>query len=106
MDPLYRSSPNQTSRVEIYVNNNKLAVADVPNFGRYEECQVVTLFPVPIVGSAANVTISPAEGSTLAPLLNAIEVFSAIDVSKAAHLFKFSVIFVIFLELIVILLFF
>ncbi|CAL5426619.1 unnamed protein product [Camellia sinensis] len=98
VDPLNRSSPNQTSRVEIYVNNNKLAVADVPNFGRYEEeCQVVTLFPVPIVGSAANVTISPAEGSTLAPLLNAIEVFSAIDVSKAAHLFKFSVIFVIFL---------
>ncbi|CAL5424313.1 unnamed protein product [Camellia sinensis] len=91
VDPLYRSSPNQTSRVEIYVNNNKLAVADVPNFRRYEEeCQVVTLFPAPIVGLAANVTISPAEGSSLAPLLNAIEVFSAIDVSKAALVQIFS----------------
>ncbi|KAF5939794.1 hypothetical protein HYC85_020961 [Camellia sinensis] len=89
MDPLYRSSPNQTSRVKIYANNNKLVVADVPNFGRYEEkCQVVTLFPVPIVGSVADVTISPAESSTLAPLLNAIKVFSTIDVSKPAHLFK------------------
>lgn len=31
MDPLYRFTMNQTSKVEIYVNNEKMASTDVPN---------------------------------------------------------------------------
>ncbi|XP_059658593.1 uncharacterized protein At1g24485-like [Cornus florida] len=90
LDPVSRLAQNQTSSVEIYIDNNKMAVTDIPNIDILdEECRVVTLFSVPVNGSA-NVTISPAEGSTLAPLLNAMEVFSAIDVSEGGHLFNFS----------------
>lgn len=47
-------------------------------------CVTVSIFPVNVTGGTANLTISPAEGSTLPALLNAMEVFSVIDVSKAA----------------------
>ncbi|XAR59031.1 Non-specific serine/threonine protein kinase [Bertholletia excelsa] len=63
---------------KIYIDNRKLAVTDVPVFARSVDARhVVTLFPVLVFGSA-NVTISPAEGSTPPPppLLNAMEVFS------------------------------
>ncbi|XP_059656278.1 uncharacterized protein At1g24485-like isoform X2 [Cornus florida] len=97
MDPVSRLAQNQTSSVEIYIDNNKMVVTDIPNINSssYNQFHVVTLFFVPVNGSS-NVIISPAEGITLAPLLNAIEVFSAIDVSEGGHLFKFSsVLFII-----------
>ncbi|KAI7982958.1 putative LRR receptor-like serine/threonine-protein kinase [Camellia lanceoleosa] len=49
MDPLYRSPRNQTSRVKIYINNNKLAVMGVPFDRDDDRCRVMTLCPVPIV---------------------------------------------------------
>ncbi|XP_059663820.1 uncharacterized protein At1g24485-like [Cornus florida] len=104
MDPVFRLEKNQTSSVEIYIDNNKMAVTDIPNINTFLENQfhVVTLYSVPVNGSA-NVTISPAEGSTLAPLLNAMEVFS--DVSESGHLFNLSSsLFIISLHLLVILL--
>ncbi|XP_059663816.1 uncharacterized protein At1g24485-like [Cornus florida] len=97
MDPISRLAQNQTSSVEIYIDNSKMAVTDIPNINSlsYNQFHVVSLFSVPVNGSS-NVTISPAEGSTLAPLLNAIEVFSVIDVSEGGHLFKCSsVLFII-----------
>ncbi|XP_059663817.1 uncharacterized protein At1g24485-like [Cornus florida] len=105
MDPVSRFEQNQTSSVEIYIEDNKMAVTDIPNIDGYlyDRFHAVTLFSLPVNGSA-NVTISPAEGSTLAPLLNAMEVFSAIDVSEGGHLFNFSsVLFIISLHVLIIL---
>ncbi|XP_059660681.1 uncharacterized protein At1g24485-like [Cornus florida] len=105
MDPVFRVPQNQTSSVEIYIDSNERAVTDIPNYNSLfgNQFHVVTLFSVPVNGSA-NVTISPAEGSTLAPLLNAMEVFSAIDVSESGHLFNLSsLLFITSLHLLVIL---
>ncbi|GFS30660.1 hypothetical protein Acr_00g0013240 [Actinidia rufa] len=100
MDPIRRFPPNQTSSVEIYVDSVKLAVKDVPTFGSYEDMyHVATLFPVWVGGSVANVTISPAEGSTIGPILNAMEVFSAVDVSEGGRFSDFSALLIVFLHL-------
>ena len=48
----------------------------------YEECVVVSVYPVNVTGTA-NVTISPAQGTTLPPTLNAMEVFTTIEVSSS-----------------------
>ncbi|RVW66060.1 hypothetical protein CK203_007273 [Vitis vinifera] len=48
----------------------------------YEECVVVSVYPVNVTGTA-NVTISPAQGTTLPPTLNAMEVFTTIEVSTS-----------------------
>lgn len=53
---------------------------------------VASLYAVRVWGSA-NVTISPANVSTLAPLVNAMEVFQVLDVADASdegHLLGFS----------------
>ncbi|KAK2999953.1 hypothetical protein RJ639_023148 [Escallonia herrerae] len=61
MDPIYRRYSNQTSRAEIYIDKSSMAVVDVPQCCKMiDSCLVVSLFPVPVVGSA-NVTISPAD---------------------------------------------
>lgn len=65
-----------------------MAFTVVPSYYRHNQegdsVNVVTLFPVQ-VGGFVNVTIAPAEGSTLAPILNAMEIYTAMDVSKAAN---------------------
>lgn len=65
-----------------------MAVTNVPNYYRFNGegdryHVMISLFPV-AVGVSANVTISPAQNSTLAPILNAMEIYCAMDVSKAA----------------------
>ncbi|XP_057474904.1 uncharacterized protein At1g24485-like [Actinidia eriantha] len=100
MDPIRRFPPNQTSSLEIYVDSVKLAVKDVPTFGSYGDMyHVATLFPVWVGGLVANVTISPAEGSTMGPILNAMEVFSAVDVSEGGRFSGFSAVLIVFLHL-------
>ncbi|KAJ0084568.1 hypothetical protein Patl1_30834 [Pistacia atlantica] len=71
--------------VKIYIDRQELGVEDVPNWDNYRDVEsAVTFYPVRVSGSA-NVTISPAEGSTLAPLLNGMEVFYVIDVLNGEH---------------------
>ena len=60
---------------------------------------VTTLFPVLVRGSADNVTISPAEGSTTGPILNAMEVFSVVDVSEGGQSTDFSGLLIVLLHL-------
>ncbi|KAL5831330.1 hypothetical protein ACOSQ4_016684 [Xanthoceras sorbifolium] len=90
MDPTFFYPPNQTNKDDIYIDSRKLNTTDIPLFGRMDNAySVVSLYPVRVLGSA-NVTISPTENSTLAPVLSAMEVFSVIDVSKAGHMLRFS----------------
>ncbi|KAK2643189.1 hypothetical protein Ddye_024952 [Dipteronia dyeriana] len=86
MDPTFFYPPNQTNKVDIYIDSQKLNTTDIPLFGRYDNAySVVSLYPVRVFGSA-NVTISSTGNSTLAPVLNAMEVFSVMDVSKGGHM--------------------
>lgn len=51
--------------------------------------QVVSLFPVQVLGTA-NVTISPLNGSELPPILNGMEVYTASDISKGGFKLQWS----------------
>ncbi|KAM7501993.1 hypothetical protein LguiB_000897 [Lonicera macranthoides] len=101
LDPLYRFYPdNLTSKVEIYIDDKKVGASVVPNGSLYYDmCRMVSLYPVQVSGSA-NVTIAPAEGSTLPPILNAMEVFSNIDLSKGGRKYDFSALSTVFLLLV------
>ncbi|TXG73977.1 hypothetical protein EZV62_002556 [Acer yangbiense] len=86
MDPTFYYPQNQTNKVDIYIDNQKLSTTDIPLFGRMDNAySVVSLYPVRVFGSA-NVTISSPGNSTLAPVLNAMEVFSVMDVSKGGRM--------------------
>lgn len=102
MDPIFSQLPSKTCNVEIYIDGIKMATTYIPNGFPGDEYSVVSLFPVAVVGGSANLTISPLEGSTLAPILNAMEVYSASDVSKGGNLLiNFPVLFlIVFLQLI------
>lgn len=109
MDPIYRPFMNETCRVEIYIDNKPMAFTVVPSYYRHNQegdsVNVVTLFPVQ-VGGFVNVTIAPAEGSTLAPILNAMEIYTAMDVSKASndHFLNFlALVFIISFHLLLVL---
>ncbi|KAF2283387.1 hypothetical protein GH714_003758 [Hevea brasiliensis] len=90
-DPISRYPENSIAQVEIFINSQKLGATDVPPYYRTiitGMFHAVSLYPVQVNGSA-NVTISPAENSTLPPLLNAMEVFSVVNMphaSKAGYL--------------------
>ncbi|KAM7501994.1 hypothetical protein LguiB_000898 [Lonicera macranthoides] len=101
LDPLYRFYPNNlTSKVEIYIDNKKMGASVVPNGSLYYDmCRMVSLYPIQVSGSA-NVTIAPAEGSTLPPILNAMEVFSNIDLSKGGRMYDFPALSTVFLLLV------
>lgn len=86
-----------------------MAFTVVPSYYRHNQegdsVNVVTLFPVQ-VGGFVNVTIAPAEGSTLAPILNAMEIYTAMDVSKASndHFLNFlALVFIISFHLLLVL---
>ncbi|KAK4850684.1 hypothetical protein QYF36_008915 [Acer negundo] len=86
MDPTFFPPKNLTNKVDIYIDSQKLNTTDIPLFGRMDNAySVVSLYPVRVFGSA-NVTISSTGNSTLAPVLNAMEVFSVMDVSKGGHM--------------------
>lgn len=103
MDPVGRFPPNQTSKVEIYVDRKKLDATDVPNWGRYTDMyHVLSLYPVQ-VNCSANITISPADGFILAQILNAMDVFFVLQLSRERYLLNFSMVLcVIFLHLLAI----
>ncbi|KAJ9128912.1 hypothetical protein P3X46_034344, partial [Hevea brasiliensis] len=109
-DPINRSPENSIAQVEIFIDSKTLVATDVPPYYTSDRFHVVSLYPVQVNGSA-NVTISPAENSTLPPLLNAMEVFSVVNMphaSKASYLPNLShvVSFFIFLHLLVIIVFY
>ncbi|PON39864.1 Malectin-like carbohydrate-binding domain containing protein [Trema orientale] len=76
---------SETRKVAIYIDGQEKNITDkIP--GYYEiYCLVVPIYPVNVTGGTANVTITAAQGSTLPPILNAMEVFSEYDVSKADY---------------------
>ncbi|PON89575.1 Malectin-like carbohydrate-binding domain containing protein [Trema orientale] len=71
-----------TRTVSIFIEGQLMNTTRLPGIGRGE---VVSIYPVKVTGGTANLTVSPAEGTTSPALLNAIEVFSVIDVSKVAR---------------------
>ena len=74
---------SETRKVAIYIDGQEKNVTDkIPNFSEIY-CLVVSIYPVNVTGGTANVTISAAQGATLPPILNAMEVFSKYDVSNA-----------------------
>ena len=77
-----------TRTVAIYIDGQLMNTTQLPGIGRGE---VVSLYPVKVTDGTANLTISSAEGTTSPALLNAIEVFSVIDVSKVTILSDHSV---------------
>lgn len=74
--------PTRTRKLTVYVDGQEKNTTD--EVRGIDNCTVVTVYPVNVMGTA-NVTISPAEGTTLPTILNAMEVFSAIQVSKAVQ---------------------
>lgn len=104
-DPIGRFTES-IAQVEIFLDSQKLGATDVPpDYRTTDVFHVVSFYPVQVNGSA-NVTISPAKNSTLAPLLNAMEVFSVVNMpyaSKAAYLPNLSVVScLVFLHLLII----
>ncbi|RVW57008.1 putative LRR receptor-like serine/threonine-protein kinase [Vitis vinifera] len=73
---------NDTRRLTVYIDGERKNITTVPRTELSDDCAVVSVYPVNVTGTA-NVTISPAEGTTLPPILNAMEVFTTIDFSKA-----------------------
>ncbi|XP_059663814.1 receptor-like protein kinase At3g21340 [Cornus florida] len=78
-------------RIEISINGHQMALTEVPQMDK-DAIQVVSLYPVPVAGSA-NVTLQRAEGSTFPPIINAMEVFTSMELSRAelAHHYPFMV---------------
>ncbi|KAH9703311.1 Chalcone--flavonone isomerase 1 [Citrus sinensis] len=74
-----RPSSNDTRIIDIYIDGRKrYTVAAEVN-----KCKVVTLYPVSVVGPKVNITLVPANSSTLAAMISAMEVFSRIDLDPA-----------------------
>ncbi|KAK2989676.1 hypothetical protein RJ640_015525 [Escallonia rubra] len=93
-DPICHDSDllNVTRIVEVYIDNIQMRILDVPKcyYSGGRTSYSMSMIRVPVVGSA-NVTISSAEGSTMPPILNAMEVFSRVDISKGGgHFLSFS----------------
>ncbi|KAK3028720.1 hypothetical protein RJ639_038611 [Escallonia herrerae] len=92
-DPICRNKdlPNATRIVEVYIDGIQMGIMDVPKcYSGSRTSYSMSIIRVPVVG-LANVTISAAEGSMMPPILNAMEVFSRIDVSKGGgHFLSFS----------------
>lgn len=74
-----RPSSNDTRIIDIYIDGRKrYTVAAEVN-----KCKLVTLYPVSVVGPKVNITLVPANSSTLAAMISAMEVFSRIDLDPA-----------------------
>lgn len=71
---------NATRYMDIYVDG---LIRGNVKFDKYTSGEVVTLYPV-LVQGIANVTISPAKGTILPPLLNGMEVFIATELAEQA----------------------
>ncbi|PON66977.1 Malectin-like carbohydrate-binding domain containing protein [Parasponia andersonii] len=72
-----------TRTVSIFIEGQLMNTTRLPGIGRGEV--IVSIYPVKVEGGTANLTISPPERTTSPALLNAIELFSVIDVSKVAR---------------------
>lgn len=70
--------PNATRYMDVYVDG--VMKANV-KFETVRAMEVITLYPV-LVQGIANLTISPANGTILPPLLNAMELFLATDLAE------------------------
>ena len=70
---------NITNQI-VYINGVEKNATTIRPYG---DCVVVSVYPVNVTGTA-NVTIAPAQGTTLPPILNAMEVFTTIEVSTSS----------------------
>ncbi|PQP97292.1 putative LRR receptor-like serine/threonine-protein kinase MEE39 [Prunus yedoensis var. nudiflora] len=62
----------------IYINGQMKSTVTTENI----ECKVITIYPVTVVGPTINVTLASANGSTLPPIISAMEVFTRIEANK------------------------
>lgn len=86
---------NETRKFAVFIDGQEKKNLSL---GR-DDFEVVSGYPVTVTGSA-NVTIKPVEGSTLPPLLSAMEVFTAInetDTSKSDKMMNCSSLFIVLL---------
>ncbi|XP_021813820.1 probable LRR receptor-like serine/threonine-protein kinase MEE39 [Prunus avium] len=70
--------PDDTRIIQIYINGQMKSTVTTENI----ECKVMTIYPVTVVGPTINVTLASAKGSTLPPIISAMEVFTRIEANK------------------------
>ncbi|KAK3018518.1 hypothetical protein RJ639_003691 [Escallonia herrerae] len=64
-------NPSDTRIVQIMINGRDQKTVAAPDAG---ECRVVTIYPLMVAGPTINVTLAPASGSSLPPLIAAMEI--------------------------------
>ena len=75
-----RPALNNITNQIVYIDGVEKKATTIRPYG---DCVVVSVYPVNVTGTA-NVTIAPAQGTTLPPILNAMEVFTVIEVSTSS----------------------
>ncbi|CAB4301061.1 unnamed protein product [Prunus armeniaca] len=70
--------PNDSRIIQIYINGQMKSTVT----SEYNKCKVITIYPVTVVGPTINVTLASANGSTLPPIISAMEVFTRIEANK------------------------
>ncbi|ONI24129.1 hypothetical protein PRUPE_2G225100 [Prunus persica] len=70
--------PNDSRIIQIYINGQMKSTVT----SEYNKCKVITVYPVTVVGPTINVTLASANGSTLPPIISAMEVFTRIEANK------------------------
>lgn len=70
--------PNDSRIIQIYINGQMKSTVT----SEYNKCKVITAYPVTVVGPTINVTLASANGSTLPPIMSAMEVFTRIEANK------------------------
>ncbi|KAK9282761.1 hypothetical protein L1049_010982 [Liquidambar formosana] len=65
--------------VEIYIDGHKTKTVTT----KFSKCNVVTIYPINVLGPTINVTLAPTSNSTLPPLISAMEIFSRGDLDPA-----------------------
>lgn len=73
--------PGDSRIIQIYINGGEMKSTVTLEFNK---CKVITLYPVIVVGPTINVTLSSASGSTLPPIISAMEVFRRVDHEKSS----------------------
>lgn len=102
---------NKSRKVVIYIDGHEENISEIR--GIYE-CRVVSIYVVNLTATGeAKVTISPEKGSMLPPIVNALEVFTAVhvlpppmDVSNAEYISHLSLLLLPFLVFLHFILFF
>lgn len=93
-------NPNKTATLKIEIDDQDQGMVEALHYG---ETTVVTKYPVMVSGPAINITLSPADATSLPPMISAMEVFTEWGKSAAAPTyFSFAYSFIIFFMLLLV----